>query len=109
MNFDQTLAQRFLDALRIDPHVAFLIGHEFLGDLELLKTAKFEDEEYNDLELAELMQADLDRIAVAPVGETWGYLIPRFMGRVVAFLQDFAAENAEWDDEDGEISSESVG
>lgn len=110
MNFDPTVAQQFLDAISSgDTENAVGLAASLIADPAVSNLAVFDAEDYNDEELVKLMQADLDQIPHGSVALVWGTLIPRFIGRTISFIQDYALENAEWDDENGETDSESVG
>lgn len=104
MFFEPLKVAEFIDHLRSgDETAAFWTAYALSENEEMTKTAVFPDTEYNDLELAALLEAQLNYIQFAPMAEAYGTVIPKIMGAILVYLQDYAISH---EDDNGEISSE---
>ena len=104
MFFEPLLVAEFAEHLRVgDEAAAFWTAYRISENEEMVKNATFDDSEYNDLELADVLTAQLAYIQVAPMAEAYSVVIPRIMGLILMYLQDYAIAN---EADDGETSSE---
>lgn len=107
MFFKPEVATKLVKYLRAgDQGHAYLAAYDLVEDPELAKTAILPEGEYNDEELANLIEADLNEALVASVHVRDGQIVPRVLGYAFYFLEVCALADDE--EEDGETGSESI-
>lgn len=107
MFFQPDIAEKLVKYLRAgDKGHAFLAAYDLVECPDLAKTAVLPEGEYNDEELANLIEADLNESLVASVHVRDGQIVPRVLGYAFYFLE--ACALADDEEEDGETGSESV-
>lgn len=110
MFFKPDLAEKLVKYLRAgDKGHAFLAAYDLVEDPDLAKTAVLPEGEYNDEELANLIEADLNEALVASVHVRDGQIVPRVLGYAFYFLEACALANDEEEDgESGATGSEPI-
>ena len=101
MFFEPLVAQTLVEALLTHNHAQAAIAAERLVSNETLQNSAIKPSvEYNDLELAEVIQAKLVQMSTASVAMVYGTLVPEILGLALDFLE-------KQKESDGEASSES--
>lgn len=97
----------FIAALRDgDEAAAAIAAIDLTANLDAENTVPFDETDYNDTELADLIQARVNLMHTAGVHENYGTHIPVIQGLALAWLERKVLGNEEVDD--GETGSESI-
>ena len=101
MFFEPLVAQTLVEALLTHNQAQAAIAAKRLVSNETLRNSAIKPSvEYNDLELAEVIQAKLVQMSTASVAMVYGTLVPEILGLALDFLE-------KQKESDGEASSES--
>jgi len=97
----------FISALRSgDEAAAAIAAIDMTASLSEENTVPWDETDYNDTELADLIQARVNLMYTAGVNENYGTHIPVIQGLALAWLERKVLGNEEVDD--GETGSESI-
>ena len=101
--FNPEAVQRFLDLVQCeDEFQALALATDILSSWPDEENCIFPDSEYNDEDMVEAVQADLNELLLAPVAQCYSTYIPRIVG----YINHYVLARVEYDD-DREIGSES--
>jgi hypothetical protein len=101
--FNPDAVQRFVDLVVMeDEFNAVLLATQIVDSWPSTENCIFPDAEYNDTEMAEKVQNDLNALVMAPVSVCYSEYIPRIVGHINQYL----LARVQYDD-DREIGSES--